>query len=154
MKAFIEQHLGNTDLTPAVIAAAHHVSLRQLHRLFAPEQTSVGAWIRQRRLDRCRKDLADPAQSGLTVGAVGARWGLPDSAHFSRLFRAAFGVPPSDYRRMSLNPVAASQTLGAHVHDPVAVRGHTDGHHRDPTVPGGRLRHEDRLRWLSPPAGP
>ncbi|MFG3423312.1 helix-turn-helix domain-containing protein [Micromonospora sp. NPDC049460] len=145
VKAFIEQHLGNTDLTPAVIAAAHHVSLRQLYRLFAPEQTSVGAWIRQRRLDRCRKDLADPAQSGLTVGVVGARWGLPDSAHFSRLFRAAFGVPPSDYRRRSLKPVAASRALGAHVHDPVAVRGHTDGHHRDPTVPGGRLRHEDRL---------
>ncbi|MER5334194.1 helix-turn-helix domain-containing protein [Micromonospora sp. NPDC002717] len=109
VKAFIEQHLGNSDLTPAVIAAAHHVSLRQLHRLFAPEQTSVGAWIRQRRLDRCRKDLADPAQSGVAVGAVAARWGLSDAAHFSRLFRAAFGVPPSDYRRMSLNPVAASQ---------------------------------------------
>ena len=111
VEAFIEQHLGDANLTPAVIAAAHHVSLRQLHRLFAVKQTSVGAWIRQRRLDRCRKDLADPAQSGLTVSAVGARWGLSDSAHFSRLFRAAFGVPPRDYRRMSLNPVAASQTL-------------------------------------------
>ncbi|MFD2767169.1 helix-turn-helix domain-containing protein [Micromonospora eburnea] len=113
----------------------------ELHRLFAAEQTSVSAGIRRRRLDRCRRDLADPALSGLAVGTVGGRWGLPDSAHFSRLFRAAFGVPPSDYRRMSLNPVAASQALGARVRAPMVARGHTEGHESGPS---GRRRHEDR----------
>lgn len=112
VEAFIEQHLRDPDLTPATIAAAHHVSLRQLQRLFAAEQTSVSAWIRRRRLERCRRDLADPARSGLTVGAVGARWGLPDAAHFSRLFRTAFGVPPVDYRRMSLTSAAAGRPPG------------------------------------------
>jgi len=32
------------------------------------------------------------------VAAVGARWGYPDPAHFSRLFKAAYGVGPRDYR--------------------------------------------------------
>ncbi|NRQ39740.1 helix-turn-helix domain-containing protein [Nonomuraea sp. NN258] len=94
--AFIEQRLCHSDLDPGQVAAAHHVSVRYLHRLFESQQTTVAAWIRRRRLERCREDLADPS---LSVSAVGARWGLPDSAHFSRLFRKAYGMPPQEYRR-------------------------------------------------------
>jgi AraC-like DNA-binding protein len=95
--AFIEQRLGEIDLDPATVAAAHHISVRYLHRLFESENTTVAAWIRQRRLERCRTDLI----SGVSqpVSAVGARWGLPDAAHFSRLFRQAYGMPPAEYRR-------------------------------------------------------
>jgi AraC-like DNA-binding protein len=100
--AFIEQHLGEADLVPATIAAAHHVSLRYLHRLFATQDTTVAAWIRLRRLERCRRDLADPALQTRPVSAVAARWGLPDAAHFSRLFRDRYGLPPAEYRRGSL----------------------------------------------------
>ncbi|HEY1322858.1 MAG TPA: helix-turn-helix domain-containing protein [Streptosporangiaceae bacterium] len=100
--AFIEQHLGDTGLEPAIIAAAHHVSLRNLYRLFEAEDTTVAGWIRRRRLERCRRDLADPALRAVPVSAVAARWGLPDSAHFSRLFRRTYGVPPAEYRRSCL----------------------------------------------------
>jgi transcriptional regulator GlxA family with amidase domain len=37
--------------------------------------------------------------SGTSVGAVAARWGFLDAAHFSRTFRDAFGESPSDWRR-------------------------------------------------------
>ncbi|WP_049575112.1 helix-turn-helix domain-containing protein [Nonomuraea sp. SBT364] len=97
--AFIEQHLGDAALDPAGVAAAHHISPRYLHRLFEARETTVAAWIRHRRLERCRTDLADPALRETPVGALAARWGLPDPAHFSRLFRRAYGVPPAEYRR-------------------------------------------------------
>jgi len=100
--AFIEEHLGETELSPGLVAAAHHVSLRYLHRLFEAQDTTVAAWIRRRRLERCRRDLADPAFHAVSVAAVAARWGLPDSAHFSRLFRRTYGLPPIEYRRNSL----------------------------------------------------
>jgi AraC-like DNA-binding protein len=100
--AFIEQHLADPDLSPAVIAAAHHISSRYLHRLFTLDNTTVAGWIRQRRLERCRKDLTDPFLRTLPVSAIAARRGLPDPAHFSRLFRGAYGLPPGDYRRTSL----------------------------------------------------
>jgi AraC-like DNA-binding protein len=104
--AFIEQHLGEADLSPGIVAAAHHVSVRYLHRLFEAQDTTVAAWIRRRRLERCRRDLADPAFGAVPVSTVAARWGLPDSAHFSRLFRRAYGLPPAEYRRNCLTSIA------------------------------------------------
>jgi AraC-like DNA-binding protein len=104
--AFIEQHLGEADLSPGVVAAAHHVSVRYLHRLFEGQETTVAAWIRRRRLERCRRDLADPALGAVPVSTVAARWGLPDPAHFSRVFRRAYGLPPAEYRRNYLITVA------------------------------------------------
>jgi AraC-like DNA-binding protein len=96
---FIEQRLADPGLTPEEIAAAHHISVRYLYRLFEPQGHSVAGWIRRRRLERCRRDLLDPALQGRPVSAIAARWGLADAAHFSRAFRAAYGVPPSEYRR-------------------------------------------------------
>ena len=102
--AFIEQHLSDADLAPGPVAAAHYISVRYLYRLFETQGTTVAAWIRHRRLERCRADLADPAFSTAPVSAVAARWGLPDSAHFSRLFRRTYGRPPAEYRRACLMP--------------------------------------------------
>jgi AraC-like DNA-binding protein len=96
--AFIEEHLGDAGLSPAQIAAAHNVSLRQLHKLFHSSGTTVAGWIRERRLEHCRRDLRDPDCASRPVAAVGARWGYPDPAHFSRVFKAAYGVGPRDYR--------------------------------------------------------
>ncbi|MCI4066589.1 helix-turn-helix domain-containing protein [Micromonospora sp. R77] len=96
--AFIDRHLGDPALTPAAVAAAHHLSLRSLHRLFADGELTVAATIRSRRLERCRRDLADPLLAGQPVQAVAARWGFADKAHFSRAFRAAYGCSPRAWR--------------------------------------------------------
>ena len=96
--AFIEEHLGEADLAPARIAAAHHISLRQLHKLFHANGTTAVGWIRQRRLEHCAHGLRDPRYTDWPVAAVGARWGYPDPAHFSRLFKATYGMGPRDYR--------------------------------------------------------
>ncbi|MEU4806118.1 helix-turn-helix domain-containing protein [Actinosynnema sp. NPDC023587] len=96
--AFIERHLPDPDLKPAAIASAHHISLRYLHRIFQYHGTSVAAHVKARRLDRCRRDLTDPALHHVAVHAIGARWGFPEPAEFSRVFRAAHGTPPGAYR--------------------------------------------------------
>ncbi|GAB2900057.1 helix-turn-helix domain-containing protein [Streptomyces deserti] len=97
--AFIQQHLGEPDLSPGTIAAAHNISLRSLHRLFRDQGTTVAGWIRVRRLERCRRDLADPLLRSRPVRAIAARWGFTDPARFSRAFRAAYGHSPKDYRQ-------------------------------------------------------
>ena len=105
--AYIERHLREPDLAPGTVAAANFISLRHLHRMFEGENITVSAWIRRRRLERCRDDLANPVNAALPVSAVAARWGLTDPAHFSRVFRRAYEVPPNEYRRTCLGRLAS-----------------------------------------------
>jgi AraC-like DNA-binding protein len=98
-RAFIEQHLGEADLSPRRVAAEQYISIRYLHKLFEAQEATVAEWIRRRRLERCRRDLLDPALRAEPVSTIAARWGLTNAAHFSRAFRAAYGVSPLEYRR-------------------------------------------------------
>jgi AraC-like DNA-binding protein len=100
VEAFIEARLGDPALSPSMIAAAHYISPRSLYKLFEAEQRGVAGWIRQRRLERCRRDLLDPALADRPVSAIAARWGLTNAGHFSRAFRAVYGVSPVEYRRI------------------------------------------------------
>jgi AraC-like DNA-binding protein len=94
IRDFIQQRLGDPDLTADTIAAAHHISTRYLYKLFQDQDLSVAGWIRQRRLERCRHDLADPQMRSRPIHSIAARWGFTDGAHFSRVFRAAYGISP------------------------------------------------------------
>ncbi|MEV0808031.1 helix-turn-helix domain-containing protein [Micromonospora sp. NPDC050200] len=98
VRGFVQRHLGDATLSPQTIADAHHVSVRTLHRLFEAEEATVASYVRDLRLERCRRDLADPAQAHRPVQAVAARWGFRDKAVFSRAFRAAYGETPQGYR--------------------------------------------------------
>jgi AraC-like DNA-binding protein len=98
IQAFIEQRLGDPGLSPGVIAAAHHISIRTLHKLYEATEETITASIRRQRLERSRQDLLNPGLRDRPVSAVGARWGFPDAAGFSRAFRAAYGLPPAEYR--------------------------------------------------------
>ena len=99
VQSFIEANLGDPDLGPEEIARSSFISTRYLHKLFAAEGTSVCQWIRAARLERCRRDLLDPALGHQTILSIATRWGLPGPQHFSRLFRAAYDCSPSELRR-------------------------------------------------------
>jgi AraC-like DNA-binding protein len=98
IRGYIDRNLASTDLAPASIAAAHYISTRHLHGLFQEQGTTVSTWIRTRRLEQCRRDLTDPVLADRPVAAIAARWGFVDAAHFSRAFKSAFGIAPSEYR--------------------------------------------------------
>ena len=103
IRAYIDTNLHSADLTPARIAAEHFISTRHLHGLFQEQGATVAGWIRTQRLEHCRRDLFDPAQAGRPVAAIAARWGFVDAAHFSRVFKTAFGHAPSELRRQYLS---------------------------------------------------
>jgi AraC-like DNA-binding protein len=94
---YIDRHLAE-DLSPARIATAHHVSVRTLHVLFQRQGDTVGDHIRRRRLDHIRRDLADPALDHLAAYAVAGRWGIQGPSYLSKVFKAEFGVSPSEFR--------------------------------------------------------
>ncbi|MFJ8542392.1 helix-turn-helix domain-containing protein [Streptomyces sp. NPDC093586] len=102
VNTFIDHNLGDPDLSPAAIAAHHHISVRSLHALFRDEGETVAASIRRRRLERCHADLTDPRLRRRSISAIAARWGYLRPPDFSRAFRARYGVPPRELRQTAL----------------------------------------------------
>ncbi|MFG1888960.1 helix-turn-helix domain-containing protein [Micromonospora sp. NPDC049051] len=96
--AFVRENLGDPHLTPDAIAAAHHISLRYLHKLFHEEGHTVAGWVRERRLEQCRRDLANPQLGARPIRAIAAQWGFASPAHFSQAFRNAYGLSPRQFR--------------------------------------------------------
>jgi AraC-like DNA-binding protein len=55
-----------------------------------------------------RRDLVDPRRSLEPVSRIGARWGFASPGQFSRDFRTAYGLPPTEYRAIGLGELRAS----------------------------------------------
>ncbi len=107
IKLDIEFRLGPDKLSLDELAAAHHISPARLEALFAAQDTSAAAWITGRRLERCRRDLGDPACALESVATIAARWGLRDDMAFRRLFAARFHLAPEECRPASAGGVSA-----------------------------------------------
>ncbi|WP_265566362.1 helix-turn-helix domain-containing protein [Streptomyces hygroscopicus] len=101
IRAYIDSQLAEPSLSVETIAAAHHISPRHLQRLFQRQDETVGGWIRRRRLEECRRELARPRRTRPAVAAVAHRWGFFSAAHFSRAFRTAYGMSPREWQALT-----------------------------------------------------
>ena len=110
---YIELNLARPGLTVAEIASANFMSVRTLHALFEEHDSTVAAWVRTRRLERSRRDLADSAFAGLRIGEIALRWGFRDAAHFSRVFADRFGASPRAFRASAAGAAVSSGSPGA-----------------------------------------
>ncbi|MGM0347874.1 helix-turn-helix domain-containing protein [Streptomyces sp. Adlamb9] len=108
IETFVRQHLGEPGLSPETVASAHHISIGHLHRLFRTREATVAAWIRRERLERARRDLADPALRDVPIRLIASRWGFKDHPTFTRAFRSAYGASPTEYRHDSATVVRRS----------------------------------------------
>lgn len=100
--AYIDLHRANPALTPAAIAAAHHVSARLLYKAFARVGLSVEQTIVGLRLEAARYELARPVNASLTVGAIARRCGFSNPSHFSRRFRQRYGLTPRQWQQQNV----------------------------------------------------
>jgi AraC-like DNA-binding protein len=98
--AYLREHLAEYDLSASQVARAHDISVRHLYAMLAKAGISLGDWIRSHRLEECRKDLVDPTLQGATISSIARRWGFIDAAHFSRVFREAYGMTPKEWRNL------------------------------------------------------
>lgn len=101
--AYIDKNLADLNLSPSKIADELFVSVRLLHTCFSEQGVSISTYIKERRLDRVRADLANPIYHDDPIYVIAARYGLHDPAHFSRIFKEAYGETPKKYRTRILN---------------------------------------------------
>jgi AraC-like DNA-binding protein len=99
----VETMLPEADLTLKGLAEASGLAPRTLQKLLAAAGQTFAGYVRDRRLERCRAELASPLTAGQSIGEIAQRWGFSDPAYFSRAFRNAYGASPRDYRRAAEN---------------------------------------------------
>lgn len=157
---FIETHLADSTLSVASLAKDERVSPRYVQKLFELAGQSFSTYVRSRRLERCRAELADPLSEKVSISDICFRWGFNDPAHFSRVFRERYGASPRTFRHeanlelarhlvhslsrglpvnaASLIAQARSEETGDTI---VAVREESDAVQTRPARTGGRPRH-------------
>jgi AraC family transcriptional activator of tynA and feaB len=106
LKATIERLLIEHNLKPDRIAAETGISVRYANSLLAEEGWSIERYVNERRLERCRGALNDPAQDHRSIGDIAFKWGFSDLSHFGRRFKVRFGQTPTEYRTERQRAVA------------------------------------------------
>lgn len=94
----IEARLQQPDLSLAQIARLHHLTPRQVQRLFAQEGTCFSDYLRDARLQRAHAMLADPRHGRRRVLEIAFDCGFADITTFNRTFRQRYGVAPTQVR--------------------------------------------------------
>lgn len=104
VKEYIALHLSEPDLTPATVAAAIKISVRQLHLLFEPTGTSFAQHVLTNRLEECRSILASSSSRTRSITDIAYAWGFNNLPSFYRAFRHRYGVSPGEFRRIDSSP--------------------------------------------------
>ncbi|WP_029011349.1 helix-turn-helix domain-containing protein [Azospirillum halopraeferens] len=88
----IDAHLADEDLSVETASRALCMSRSYLYQVLGEAGHTFAGYVRDRRLDECRRSLQMNPQASITEIAV--RWGFPDQSSFSRMFKARFGKTP------------------------------------------------------------
>lgn len=103
LQDYIAANLQDSSLGVETLATAFGVSRATLYRHFEQEG-GVARTIRNRRLDRCFFELAGAQPGRGQVSAIARRWHFTDPKHFNRLFRARFGLSPTESLSTGVHP--------------------------------------------------
>jgi AraC-like DNA-binding protein len=104
---FIEEHIGDRELSLQLVADAFDTGVSNLSRLFkAQTGENFSPYVASRRVEVAKQLLA--AGKGNYVRDVAMRVGYDNTHSFSRVFRRMVGVSPSYYRehaRLAADPL-------------------------------------------------
>lgn len=127
VRAFVLGRLADPDLSVASVVRFFGLTRSTLYRAFAGTD-GVAALILSTRLDAALQALVSAPPHPRLVAEVRAAHGLPDAAHFARVFLARFGYSPSEVvaMRASGDPKAYRAWLTAqaslHGFSPIVAR--------------------------------
>lgn len=94
---FMEREAHRADLDVAAIAHGADCSRSRLYAAFRANGETVMGALREIRLQRARRLIEQDAR--LHVGSLAWRCGFADASGFSKLFRAHFGLLPSEWHQ-------------------------------------------------------
>ena len=98
IQQLVARRLGDPQLSVDAIALELNCSRRQLYNAFCDEPDGVAGYVLAQRLEACRRDIEDRCLVATSITELAMRRGFNRPAHFSRAFKARFGVTPSEWR--------------------------------------------------------
>jgi AraC family transcriptional regulator, positive regulator of tynA and feaB len=112
IKAYVDLHVRDRQLTPAFVATAFGISTRHLHSLFQQDAMTIGQYIRSLRARGCRAALESGATGHRSLTDLALSWGFYDLSHMTRCFKSEFGMTPSEVgARAATAPATSPQPL-------------------------------------------
>lgn len=100
-RRLIALHLQNPDLAPTVVADLLGVSVRHLHMLFEAAAKSFSQTVTDERLKQSRRLMREAPER--LIADVAAACGFESLATYYRVFNAAYGMAPGDFRAQGSN---------------------------------------------------
>ncbi|PDT58632.1 AraC family transcriptional regulator [Bradyrhizobium diazoefficiens] len=95
-RRLIARQLQNPDLAPAMVADLLGVSVRHLHMLFEAAEKSFSQTVTDERLKRSRRLLREAPER--LIADIATSCGFESLATYYRVFNAAYGMAPGDFR--------------------------------------------------------
>lgn len=95
-RRLIARHLQDPELAPAKVADLLGVSVRHLHMLFEAAKKSFSQTVTDERLKRSRRLMREAPER--LIADIAASCGFESLATYYRVFNAAYGMAPGDFR--------------------------------------------------------
>ena len=97
----IARHLQNPELAPTMVADQLGVSVRHLHMLFETATKSFSQTVTGERLKQSRRLLREAPDR--LIADIASSCGFESLATYYRVFNAAYGMAPGDFRAQGLD---------------------------------------------------
>jgi AraC-like DNA-binding protein len=101
---FIELHLSDSSLSTTMVARGCAISQRYLSLLLRLRGTSFSALVWAQRLEKAKSWLSTSNPRDVSISEIAYGIGFKSPAHFSRMFKRAFNVNASEFRRKIQGP--------------------------------------------------
>lgn len=101
---YIEQNYVNSELSARTAAQDLGMSVSHLHRAFGSFNLTFGSTLRDTRLARSYELLSSSEGQNSNIGEIAFKVGFLDHSHFSKSFRTAFGISPTEVQKGAGRP--------------------------------------------------
>lgn len=109
VRRIIAQNLEHPELGPTMLCREAGLSRTGLYRLFEGEG-GINHLIQRERIRKAHEQLSDPTNTR-AISAIGASLCFPDPSSFSRAFKSAIGMSPSDVRAAAVEAIRVLPVL-------------------------------------------
>lgn len=101
IRDYIEKHFGDNNLSIKEISEHVHLSCSYICTMFKTETgQTLNQYITEYRIEKAKLLLADPRNK---ITEISSRVGYTDGNYFSKSFKKAVGLSPSEYRERELS---------------------------------------------------